>query len=239
LRCPKEIEISHTSTQKTLGDCAKILVSFNIKAEKVLDIGCGTGESTRVVAKAVGAENVFGVDFSEGALTQAINKGIDVRKVDMNWEPLPFPNDFFDFVSAIEVIEHLINPDNMFEEVWRVLKCGGFFFLTTPNLASWVNRFLILLGYMPVYSEPSLKYRAGCLARNKIIQTPALHLRLYTLKSLKELAQFYKFKVINAFGFKGHEYNAPSVINVLDRIIGRSGLASHVGILAEKKMDDK
>jgi hypothetical protein len=39
--------------------------------------------------------------------------------------------------------------------VRRVLREGGYLLITTPNLASWVNRLVMLLGYQPYNCEVS------------------------------------------------------------------------------------
>ena len=46
----------------------------------------------------------------------------------------------------------------MKSEAHRVLKALGLFISTTPNLASWVNRLLLFLGYLLVHTGCSLKY---------------------------------------------------------------------------------
>jgi SAM-dependent methyltransferase len=72
---------------------------------------------------------------------------------------LSFLDEEFDVVSAFsDIIEFLWNPDNMVSEAYRVLRRSGYFISTTPNLASWVNRLLLLFGYLPVYYGLSLKH---------------------------------------------------------------------------------
>jgi len=52
-------------------------------------------------------------------------------------DTFPFPDGHFDLVLCCELIEHLlINPSHMLREAHRVLKPGGWFFLSTPNVTS-------------------------------------------------------------------------------------------------------
>jgi SAM-dependent methyltransferase len=46
---------------------------------------------------------------------------------------LPFEDEFYDYVFAVEVLEHTTNPYNIFKEVKRILKPGGYFVLSVPN----------------------------------------------------------------------------------------------------------
>ncbi|HEY3493077.1 MAG TPA: methyltransferase domain-containing protein [Polyangiaceae bacterium] len=50
--------------------------------------------------------------------------------------PLPYPDDRFDLVVAMDVIEHLPDPLPWLRELVRVTRRGGHLFLTTPNYAS-------------------------------------------------------------------------------------------------------
>jgi len=51
-------------------------------------------------------------------------------------ESLPFPDNCFDLVFSREVIEHVISPEDMMKEIYRVLKPGGKAVITTPNADS-------------------------------------------------------------------------------------------------------
>ncbi|MEJ8669191.1 class I SAM-dependent methyltransferase [Streptomyces sp. MS1.AVA.1] len=70
---------------------------------------------------------------------------------------LPFRTGSADAVLFSEVIEHLVDPDAALDEIRRVLRPGGHLMLSTPNLAAWYNRALLLAGVQPVFSEVSLR----------------------------------------------------------------------------------
>jgi len=119
----------------------KALISFLRKTplpkpQKYLDLGCGDGSFTLKVAEVLNASEIYGVDVASEVLSQAEGKGIKTFVIDLNTSRLPFADGEFDIITAFEVIEHLWNTDNMISEAFRVLKRGGLFILTTPNLAS-------------------------------------------------------------------------------------------------------
>ena len=59
---------------------------------------------------------------------------------------LPFENESFDFVSSLEIIEHLNSPVHMLKESLRVLKYGGKILITTPNVTRIGSIFKLLAG---------------------------------------------------------------------------------------------
>lgn len=97
-----------------------------------LDVGCAFGFYVERLAM-LGWETV-GIDISAYAIERGRARGIANLHVAPAQE-LPFPDDSFDFVTAIDVIEHLLPGDaaEAVAEARRVLKKGGVAFFATPN----------------------------------------------------------------------------------------------------------
>lgn len=76
--------------------------------------------------------------------------GIECDRIDLNtrW---PYDDHLFDYVVAIEAIEHLENPWHIVREANRVLKPGGKLILTTPNILTIKSRLSYLLYGYPNY----------------------------------------------------------------------------------------
>src|SRR5207302_2762651 len=93
-----------------------------------LDIGCGEGHNTRLLAKR--GARVTGIDIAEVfiAHAQAAEKetslGIDYQKASA--VDLPFPDATFDFATAFMSLMDVPETDRVFAESYRVLKPGGF-----------------------------------------------------------------------------------------------------------------
>ncbi len=108
----------------------------NIKDKTVLDIGCGYGWFENLSLQ-WGVKKITGTELSELDLSTA-KKYLIHKKA--NFEvgsaiDLPFKKSQFDTAVSWEVIEHIppATEKIMFSEVFRVLKPGGVFYLSTPN----------------------------------------------------------------------------------------------------------
>lgn len=91
----------------------------------VLDVGCGTGTTDRLLAPRVG--NLTGVDISEEMLTKAKANVPDAKYVVYDGDKLPFPDKTFDVVVTICVLHH-VPPSMRFQfvtELARVVRSGG------------------------------------------------------------------------------------------------------------------
>ena len=100
---------------------------------KILDIGCGTGETMSFVKKIRKGSVVYGVDTSVEAVRYTKKRGhklvyrADARK-------LPFAAVMFDAVLILDVLEHIVEHDRVLSEARRVLKPGGVVIVTSPAL---------------------------------------------------------------------------------------------------------
>src|SRR6266545_782016 len=93
-------------------------------ADTILDVGCFDGF---ILSELPGNFKV-GVDLSP-----VHNRKINQVQADAC--DLPFQNDRFDFVFALDVIEHIPDDQKFVRSLVRVLKPGGSLFLTTPSKA--------------------------------------------------------------------------------------------------------
>lgn len=103
---------------------------------RLLEGGCGRGNKVKALVDAGYA--AIGVDFAARTVAQAriVYPHIDVRQGDVR--ALGFPNQFFDGYWSIGVIEHFWGGyDAILAEAARVVKTGGFLFLTAPWLSPY------------------------------------------------------------------------------------------------------
>lgn len=111
---------------------AKAILEFfgDLKGKTILDAGCGKGRFSRMMAQK-GAE-VTGIDLSEGLLREAKKSGTGIY-LQSSATALPFPDNTFDCVLSVEVIEHVPDVEKSIIEMVRVLKKGGRIIIIDKN----------------------------------------------------------------------------------------------------------
>jgi SAM-dependent methyltransferase len=97
----------------------------------VLEVGCGGGH-TAAALHSLGF-TVTATDFSETALTAAGESYPEISFIRADATDLGFEDNSFDAVIAVELIEHLADPERHIKEVRRVLRDRGVYFIKTPN----------------------------------------------------------------------------------------------------------
>lgn len=100
------------------------------QGKRILEVGCGNGSLLELLRP---ANQVVGVDAASDGIAACALCGVEGHCLDPSSEPLPFPDESFDFVVCLETMEHLMNPYYALLEMRRVLKCGGRLICSVPN----------------------------------------------------------------------------------------------------------
>ncbi len=104
---------------------------------RLLDIGCGVGRFCRAAYSH--GWNVKGIDVSGVAIKKG-NEKARFPMVEMTAQEVRNSGERFDVVTSFEVLEHLISPIELVRVAGDLLKPGGKFFCTVPNIASLTVR---------------------------------------------------------------------------------------------------
>jgi len=175
---------------------------------RLLDIGCGRGTllaALRATSSASLSRTFVGVDISEVAVRAVRAAGFEADVASLA-SGLPFPDESFDIVIFGEVIEHLYDPDAALLEISRILKRDGRLILTTPNLAFWVNRLLLLTGTHPIFPEVSVHVQLGRRLKKLGQGNLAVgHIRVFTLPALRDMLAGNGFETHAVYGTPSHE----------------------------------
>lgn len=138
--------------------------------QQILDVACGTGDSTIAIARAAGeGSQVTGVDISEGMMSMALQKaahaGVEdrIRLQEADGENLPYPDAAFHRVSCAFGIRNFEHKDRGLREFYRVLKPGGKVVILELSLPA--NKFLRRL--YDLYFQHILPWVGGKVSGNK------------------------------------------------------------------------
>ncbi len=105
--------------------------------EVALDAGCGRGELAAQMAAR--CREVLAIDIAANAFDPQYRALPNLRFQAMEAEKLAFPDQSFDKVVTVEMLEHLIAPERALAELHRVLKRNGRCIMTYPT----INRTLV------------------------------------------------------------------------------------------------
>lgn len=200
-----EDHLSSSATLTILKNSPKLteeifkLIDSNLNIRScILDLGCGYGYLALLFKDVLNFEKIYGVDINNERLEIAKGFGIITCCLDLENAALPFPDGSFDLVIASGIFNHLKFWDNALQEVRRVLKAGGLFIVSNPNLGSWINRLSLLLGYQPPDIEVSKIYTINLppfYPRKRSIES----VHSLTLRGLIQLLRIYNFIIIKVF----------------------------------------
>lgn len=160
-----------------------IVDGLNLRRRSILDIGCNDGSFISILGN---QDNLFhGLEINDWCVTESRKKGIDVKSYFFDDKtPLPYGDGVFDLVIAGEIIEHIFDTDYFLNEVYRVLRPEGRFLISTPNIASFGRRLMLLLGINPIIElSPNETESSG-------------HIRYFTYRGLKTLLRKHGFEVV-------------------------------------------
>jgi SAM-dependent methyltransferase len=161
-------------TQQTLRELRRIRDRAGTPLD-LLDVGCWDGETTMRYAQVLGG-SARGVEVFEPQLLAARARGVDAAHVDLEVGTFPWPDESVDVVVSNQVFEHLKNVWLPMSEVARVLRPGGYFVFSVPNLASFHNRIMLAFGHQP-----------------SSIRTFGPHIRGLTYRQTREYLEYGRF----------------------------------------------
>lgn len=152
------------------------------RGKRLLDLGCGMGHTASLLSELV---DVVGIDFSEEAISIASKKSRGAF-ICNSAEELPFPDNFFDYVVAKDILEHVPDDSRVLDEIRRVCRDDA-----------------VLLMYLPCKLE-GFNFSTESIVKKVTGYTldPEVgHLRRYTPRQAKEMLQSRGCKNIRAWYF--------------------------------------
>lgn len=111
------------------------VLARRVRAQRVLDIGCGTGRSLHGVAEGAHPPAVaYGVDFSAGMLAQARRFDPAYRLAQGEAARLPFAPNSLDLIFCVHAFHHFPDKAGVVEAAFKTLRPGGAFAIVNVDL---------------------------------------------------------------------------------------------------------
>jgi 2-polyprenyl-3-methyl-5-hydroxy-6-metoxy-1,4-benzoquinol methylase len=169
-----------------IGERVEIASRFVPTCENLLDIGCGDGALKHFIYHRV--KNIFGIDNSELSLIKSKEIYKKVTLLDLNTQDIPYNDNFFDCVTCLDVIEHILDPVLLLNRIYRILKPNGVLIISTPNIRFTDHIYkLIFNGIFPKTSIDTNLYDGG-------------HIHFFTYKDLIDMLIKSKYRMISEEG---------------------------------------
>lgn len=224
---PKDFR-PYTGDNGRVNRCVQLMRSGKIRTGgNLLDVGGGIGDLCFAARDMF--DEVVNVDISIKNMEAAAAKGIPSISSDVDRQGLPLSESLVDVVTALDFIEHIVDPEFFARECFRVLKPKGEVFINTPNVRFWRHiEALWRRGRMPHTSGDRDVYHGG-------------HLAFFTYHDLREIFEGAGFvsteQLMDDEGYDSppNEYLNPLVIDSLpgwsasERQVGYTKLSMELG----------
>lgn len=155
---------------------------------KVLDVGCGEGTVGKMLKEKLGNKvHITGLDISATALQMASTFYDRVAEFDADADSLQeiLQQEKFDYIIAMEMLEHLFNPKRALEQFKMALANEGCLLASVPNM---------------VHRQYRLQYLRGHLPGENTLYEIGEHLQNFTYFSFKKLVEAVGYSVLDLDG---------------------------------------
>jgi SAM-dependent methyltransferase len=217
---PRDVERSRTSRDLDgLRHAAELLRGQG--RHRFLDIGCGFGGLTRLVGDHLGASEIHGIDIDPRVEDEVRTKQVQFVRHDAAQGQFPYDDGHFDAVMTLGMMDYLEYFDGMIREMNRLLAVDGRVLVALPNLASWHNRLMLLLGYQPRDVEISAEVLAGVPRRPYLSsgERPAGHIHIPTARAFVDLMRHHGFEKVALLASRPSIHSANSrLLATVDRV---------------------
>lgn len=117
----------------------KLLKELKVSG-KILDIGCAFGYFLKRAAPLF--QELYGLDISDFAIERAKKElpRAELRVLNIDQTELPYPDEYFDLITAFDVLEHTSSIPQSLNKIIRKLKRGGYLIFSTPLRNTWAGR---------------------------------------------------------------------------------------------------
>ena len=138
----KTLEIPYSYYSRSGGEIINLLPS---KVERFLELGCGTGSISHWIKDHYRA-HVIGIELCEAPAREAALHLDHVIVGDIEKLSLNIPTGSLDLVLCLDVLEHLNDPWTVTKRLAGLLRTGGYFITSIPNIQHYSMVLRVLCG---------------------------------------------------------------------------------------------
>ncbi len=197
---------------KERNDVRILANDFILDNSNVLDVGCACGDFGELVNRNKKC-NIYGLEYDVESLNIATktNAYQIVHHIDLNiFDESKFEtyNNYFDSIVMLDVLEHILNPEEVIKKLKNFLKKDGFFIISLPNVA-FCDIKVGLLKNNFTYSD------TGILDKT--------HLKFYTHKSISNMMTDLNLEITNCLAKVSYYSNdkSKSIPNSVKKYINK------------------
>lgn len=126
------------------------------KMGRVLEIGCGTGDTLSYLRQQGRCEWAGGIELASSAAAVAKTKLDQLIEGDIETMELPFADGSLDVVLCLDILEHLVDPWAAVRKLDKALKPGGMLLASIPNVRHFRSVFPLLFQGKWDYNEAGI-----------------------------------------------------------------------------------
>ena len=166
-----EMRISNSEAKLVANEAEILDELLHLEGAKVLELGCGKAEKTRIVAKKAASVLALEVDEKQLAKNATITDLPNVRFAHGGAEKIPAPDSNYDIVLMFKSLHHvpIESMDSAFSEIRRVLKPGGVAYISEPVYAGDYNELLKLFHDEKTVREAAFAAVKRALASGQLV----------------------------------------------------------------------
>lgn len=172
-------EIVEENRKKMAAAVANLRKIVDPAKAAIIDIGTGNGEFLNVLRDA-GFRNVSGHEIPGETVAT------DAAEIYQDFDYKSIPDASFDVATLLDVVEHVRDPQYLFDQCYRILKPGGYVYFHTP-VVTRTDRLMHGMTRVPVMNGPARIWQRG--------RTSIFHLRNYSRTSIGILLRRASFTV--------------------------------------------
>lgn len=160
------------------------------KAERLLDVGTGTGLQLRVIHEMQPQIELFGLDLSAHAiqLARAHLSQMPINLQVGSIQETSYPDDFFDIITCSSSMSYWQNINACFNEIYRICKPGGFAILFEPRQDIDLDQAVEIIRDNLADANPLRRWLAVSLNRFGLRYGRSLGLTLYAMEDIESIA---------------------------------------------------